>query len=191
MPGVRFLRFLNTGVGQMQRSLGEVGSLTFIQNGVELQFEINAAVHTTHRNLRPVQWAGPEAVWIRRDNPLDGPWSVFRQGQGTGPDDPLPESILTTPPLIAYYDSPGPNMTHFLTNKPTRVYVVQNFTGWIVGEPVQGGQPEPLCPVVAWHSILNLGDSDWNERGAVPRWFRLHGSRSALGWGDTSRHPTI
>lgn len=191
MPGVRFLRFLNQGSGQTQRTLGEVGSLTFIQNGVELQFELDASAHSTHRNLRPVQWAGTEAIWIRRNSPLDGPWSLFRQNAGTGPDDPLAPNIVTTPALIAYYDSPGPNMAHYLTNKPSRVYVVQNFTGWIVGEPAQGGAPVQLCEVVAWHSILNLGDENWTERGGLPHWIRLSGSRSSLGWGDTSRPPTV
>jgi len=189
MPGVRFLRFLNNGSGRTQRSLGEVSTLTFIQNGVELQFEIDAAVLTTHRNLRPVQWSGTEAIWVRRNHPLDGPWTAMRQSRGAGSDDPLPVNIVTTPNVIAYYDSPGPNMTMFLTPKPVRVYVVQNFTGWIVGEPVRGGQAEALCPVVAWHSILNLGDSDWSEPGAMPHWIRLAGSRSELGWGDTSRPP--
>jgi hypothetical protein len=191
MPGVRFLSFLNQGLGRTQRSLGEVATLTFIQNGVELQFEIDASARTTHRNLRPVQWAGPEVIWVRREHPLTGPWSVFRQSGGTGSDDPLPENVVSSPALISYYDAPGPNMTLFLVHKPVRLYVVQNFTGWIVGESVQGGQLQALCPVAAWHSILNLADGDWNEPGAIPHWMRLSGSRSQLGWGDTSRPPSI
>jgi len=191
MPGVRFLRFLNQGTGLTQRALGEVGTFLFIQNGVELQFELEPSVHTTHRNLRPVQWSGTEAIWVRREHPLTGPWTAVSQNQGAGPDDPLPQNILTTPTLIAYHDAPGPRMDRFLTHKPTRVYVVQNFTGWIVGEPLQGGQPQPLCPVVAWHSIISLLDSVWNEPGSIPHWDRVHGNVSALGWGDTSRPPTV
>jgi len=191
MAGASFLKFLNSGTGKTGRSLGISDGAIYRQNAVELQFEIDPAATKSYRNLRPKQWAGTEAVWIKTGHPLTVQFTLHRRSNGSGADDPEAQNIFTSPTLIAYYDAPGPNVGSFLTTRPSRLYVVQNFTGWIVGDPIKGGVPEQLCEVAAWHSIVSLVDENWDDANAVPKWQRTYGNKSSLGWGDTSKPPPI
>src|SRR3954465_1041200 len=104
MP-VRFVQLLKSGAGRTGRSLGPTATLTYIQNGVELQFEVTPDVLQSYRNLRPRQWAGPGAVYKKQGGPpLGTPWATASRSQGSGADDPLPNNIQTNANLIAYYD---------------------------------------------------------------------------------------
>jgi hypothetical protein len=185
---VRFLKFLNSGSGLTKCPLGEVGMGTYIQNGVELQFEANSSALKNYRNIRPVQWAGSDSIWIKQKNPLTQTWQESHQSQCSGPDDPLPDFIARQGSIVAYGDSPGPNMVkHF---KNSRVCAVQNFTGWILGEPLKGGSPQKISEVVAWHSIVSLANTNWSEPDKTPSWQRTTDNRSAIGWADTGK-PTL
>lgn len=184
--GVWFGSFLNTGVGLTGRPLGPTAAFLFIQNAVELQFEIDPSVHATHRDLRPMQWAGPEAVWVKQGDPGTSAWSLLNSNDGAGADAPAPENVFSSPATIAYYDAPGPNLTMFLAPRCSRAWIVQNFTGWVVGDPVAGGDTERLSEVASWHSILNLADMAWDT--TAPDWQRFAGSGAALGWVDTASH---
>jgi hypothetical protein len=189
--GVQFMRFLNEGTGITGRELGPTGLLTFMMNGVELQFTISEKARREYRNLRPVQWAGPEAIWVKYGNPISGAWQTVSRSLGTGSDDPMPESVATRPDMIAYYDSPGPNLTGHLSLRPSRIHAVQNFTGWVVGEAVTGGGMQRLCEVAAWHSVICLGDSNWNDHQQPAIYSRIYPSGSGTGWTNASEPPSI
>ena len=190
---VAFLLFLNSGSGVTGGTLGPVGAGGVYGNGVEIQFSIPQAVRRQYRNIRPTQWSGTEAIWVRSGAPLMGKWQIHRQGPGTGLDDPLAPNIVSRNDLVAYYDSPGPDVfaRYLLHNPPARVYAVQNFTGWIIGEPVTGGGAQRLCPVVAWYSIVDLANVNWENPGKTPQWQRLGDSRSGQGWAATNTPPPI
>lgn len=188
---VTFLRFLNSGSGVTGRTLGPVNAGTVYGNGVEFQFSIPPGARQQYRNIRPTQWSGTETIWVRRGSPLGGQWQIHRQGPGTGLDDPLAPNIVNQNNLIAYYDSPGPDVLtrYLLRNPPSRVYTVQNFTGWIVGEPVTGGGAQRLCPVVAWYGVVDLVNTNWETPGGMPQWQRLGTSHSGQGWAVTNAPP--
>jgi LGFP repeat-containing protein len=190
-PGahIRLTQFLTGGTGLTSRPLGPTSTLVYVQNGVELQFEVDAAAQPSHLNLRPAQWSGPEAIWTMRGSPLASQWELYRRSDGSGEDNPEPENVSTSPTAIAYYDAPGINVGIFGFPRCSRVWAVQNFTGWIVGDPVSGGPAERVSEVVAWHSTLNIADDNWNNPIALPSWSRYAGSGAALGWGDSSAQP--
>jgi hypothetical protein len=192
MAGVRFKQFLNQGSGVTRRPLGQVTSLTYFQNGVELQFTVDPSVKTGYRNLRPLQWAGTESIWVKDGPVLGGKWRKYKSGPGTGSDNPESVNVVSTGTVIAYWDSPGPNVASFLAMNPSQIYVVQNFTGWIAGDAVSGGKvAERLCDVAAWHSVINLGNTAWSTKNAVPKWQRVNGSRSGTGWVDPLVPPVV
>lgn len=190
---VTFLQFLNAGSGVTRRQLGSVGVGSVYGNGVELQFRIPPSVRQQYRNIRPTQWSGTEAIWVRRGLPLEGEWQSHRQSLGAGLDDPSSQNIVAQNNLIAYYDSPGPDILvgYLLHNAPSRLYSVQNFTGWIVGEPVKGGGTRQLCPVVAWYSVVDLVNMNWEHPENPPQWQRLGDSRAGQGWAATNTPPSI
>lgn len=190
-PSVQFANFLNAGTGLTGKPLGETSVLSYIQNGVELQFSVDTSVQITHKNLQPAQWSGPEAIWVKEGDPAASNWQLHRRSEGDGSDDPMPENVLILPEMVAYYDSPGPNVAAFMVPRRSRIWAVQNFTSWNIGHPVAGGPAERLCPVTAWHSILNLADSNWSIPGSFPSWGRFTGSTSDLGWGDTLTPPPL
>jgi hypothetical protein len=123
--------FLTTGKAVTGQELGRKSVAGHFMNGVEVRFALGSA-RSRYRDLRPRQYSGPEAVWIKRGHPLTGPWINLRRSEGTGWDDPESESVTNEPGRIAYYDSPGPNLGPMVASRegrPSRVYVVQNFTG--------------------------------------------------------------
>lgn len=189
--GVSFLKLLTQGLGLTQRPLGRISLLTFQQNGVELQFSILSDVYQRYKNLRPTQWAGTEVIWAKQGPIFTGTWRKVHSSQGTGSDDPDPINVVKQNNVIAYWDSPGPNLASYLKDHPSRIYVVQNFTAWIVGEPVAGGVAEQLCEVVAWHSAVSIVDAAWDNPKAKPYWQAVSGYQAATGWGDTSKPPPI
>jgi len=192
MTTATFSKFLNQGAGVTGRQLGAIKILTFIQNGVELQFSLAADARTRYRNLKPLQWAGTESIWLKEGPVLGGKWRMHLNGPGTGSDNPEPANIVNKGNLIAYWDSPGPNVASFLGANPSQIYVVQNFTGWIVGDSIKGGtRGERLCEVAAWHSVVNIANSSWGAGGTVPTWQRVHGDRSGTGWVDPSVPPAL
>lgn len=189
---VRFLNFVNSGNGRTNHPLGPTSQLLYMQNGVELQFEITPDVHTQYRDLRPRQWSGPEAVFKKQGGPpLGTPWIRVLSGPGTGADDPMPQNILTTPGLIAYYDAPGPSLTPHFGNRTSWLHVIQNFTGWIEGTPIRGGSPERLCDVAGWYSIVSIVDPNWDVPGAVPQWQRMSYNATNTGWTDVRTTPNL
>lgn len=192
MANATFKKFLNQGVGVTGRQLGSIKILTFVQNGVELQFSLAADTRTRYRNLKPLQWAGPESIWLKDGPLLGGKWRLHLSGPGTGWDNPEPTNIVNKGTTIAYWDSPGPNVASFLASNPSQIYVVQNFSGWIAGDSVQGGpRGERLSDVAAWHSVVNIANSSWGTAGGVPTWQRVHGDRSGTGWVEPSLPPAI
>lgn len=192
MAGVRFKQFLNQGTGMTRRPLGQLANLTYFQNGVELQFAVDPTVKNAYRNLRPVQWAGTESIWLKEGPILGGTWRKYKSGPGSGSDNPESVNIVNTGAVIAYWDSPGPNVASFLQMNPSQIYAVQNFTGWIAGDPIKGGAPgERLCDVAAWHSVINIANGAWGSDGATPAWQRVNGSRSGTGWVDPLLPPIV
>ncbi|WP_375494031.1 hypothetical protein [uncultured Nostoc sp.] len=182
--------FLNTGIGLTGTQLGSRQVMTYIQNGVELQFEIDLAIFNQFHNFRPLQWAGPEAVWIKQGNPLTEQWQSLRQDSvGDSWDNPLPPFVFKQDNLVAYADTPGISLGPHAHN--SQVHVIQNFTGWVVGEPVNGGNSEKLCQVMAWHSVISLANFNWNSSDAKPSWQLMRDNQSGLGWVDISKPPVI
>lgn len=188
--GVRFLQFLNSGSGRTGRTLGPTANLTYIQNGVELQFEVTPDVQQQYRNLRPRQWSGPEVAYKKQGQPLGTQWIVAHRSQGTGADDPMPQNVFTASNLIAYYDAPGPNLTPYIGKGISWLHVVQNFTGWIEGTSATGAT-ERLCEAAAWFSIVSVVDENWQSTGGPPRWQRVGLNRSGTGWSDVSTPPNM
>lgn len=191
MPQVRFQQFLNTGSGRTGRSLGEVQAGLYIMNGVELQFRVDRGIGAIYRNLKPRQWAGPESIWVKTGSPLQSPWTLRHRSQGSGADDPEPQNILVATDLVAYYDSPGPSVMSYVSPRVSRVFVVQNFTGWVDGDRVRDGVSERTCEVANWHSVISLVDQNWSDPQATQDWARVSGNRSGLGWVDIGTPPAI
>jgi hypothetical protein len=192
IPQVRFQAFLNSGLGRTRRALGEVQAGIYITNGVELQFGVDRGIATIYRNLRPRQWAGPESIWIKVGNPLGSPWTNRHRSDGSGSDDPEPQNILVTTDLVAYYDSPGPSVLSFVQPRVSRIFAVQNFTGWVEGDRVDGrGRSERLCEVVSWHSVISMIDQNWSDPLATQHWqrVRFNGNVSGRGWVDIQWPP--
>lgn len=188
---VGFEEFLTTGTALNGQQLGPKRLLAYYMYGVEVRFALNSA-RSQYRNLRPRQYSGPEAVWIKRGQPLAAPWTNLSRSEGTGWDDPEPQSITNQPGRIAYYDSPGPNLGPMVASaegRPSRVHVVQNFTGWVEGIPPGGRRPERLCPVVAWYSKIHLGDQNWDDHSQPPSYVFLGGTGAGQGWRPTDPPP--
>ncbi len=190
---VQFQQFLNTpGTGRTGRTLGPTATLTFIQNGVELQFSVTSDVVQQYRNLQPRQWSGPEAIYKKQGGPpLGTPWQRVLSGQGTGADDPYPQNILVQPNLVAYYDAPGPQMTGYTGNGVSWLHVIQNFTGWVEGTPATGGAPVRLCEVAAWYSIVSIVDANWQNPAGPPDWQRMTFNKTGTGWTDIGVTPAL
>lgn len=186
IPNVQFKQFLNEGVGVLGRPLGEVTGWSVIMNAVELQFTIQPAAHLFFRDLRPIQWGGPEVVWIKQGNPVTANWIRHRSSNGIGADGPDPNNVARAGDVLAYYDNPGPDTAFFRDNRPSRIRSIQNFTGWVAGTPLAGGPEIRLCPVAAWYSIVDIYDEA--PDAPQPRWSRWQ-STTSLGWADTSAAP--
>jgi hypothetical protein len=185
---VNFLRFLNSGTGLTKRPLGMNTLLLYMMNGVELQFEANRSAMNNYRNIQPLQWSGPESIWIKKGDIFTQQWSNISQRQGNGSDNPEPESIAKEGYTIAYADDPGINIGSH--GKNSRVYVVQNFTGWIDGSPKTGGSSKRLSEVVSWHSIISLFNSNWENPKSTPSW-QIFNNQSGLGWRSTGQPDSI
>jgi hypothetical protein len=185
---VNFLRFLNSGTGLTKRPLGMNTLLLYMMNGVELQFEANRSAMNNYRNIQPLQWSGPESIWIKRGDIFTQQWSNISQRQGNGSDNPEPESIAKEGYTIAYADDPGINIGSH--GKNSRVCVVQNFTGWIDGSPKTGGSSKRLSEVVSWHSIISLFNSNWENSKSTPSW-QIFNNQSGLGWRSTGQPDSI
>lgn len=182
-------RLETNGESLTGEKLGPVDVLTYRMNGVEAQFDLNAAAVRRYHDLRPRQWSGTEAIWIKRGDILGGKWELKSQSRGAGDDSPLPENVLIKKNVIAFYDSPGPNVAGYLASRPSRIHVIQNFTSWIEGKPRKGGPPERLNEVLPWHSVVSLADENWGKK--TPKWVRVHGNRAGTGWADTKKHPQV
>jgi hypothetical protein len=185
---VNFLRFLNSGTGLTKRPLGMNTFLLYMMNGVELQFEANRSAMNSYRNIQPLQWSGPESIWIKKGDIFTQQWSNISQRQGNGSDNPEPESIAKEGYKIAYADDPGINIRSH--GKNSRVYVVQNFTGWIDGSPKNGGSSKRLSEVLSWHSIISLFNSNWENPNITPSW-QIFNNQSGLGWRSTGQPDSI
>lgn len=188
LANVAFQQLLNQGIGLTGRQLGEIGVSTVYGNAVELQFAVQAAAHQLFPRMRPVQWEGPSVTWVKHGSPVIAAWERHRSSLGEGNDGPPAENVAWAADAVAYYDSPGPDVLAFLQSRPSRIRVVQNFTGWVVGAPLGGGPEVRLCPVAAWYSIVDIIDTAWDSDAAIPSWQRFQ-SVSLLGWGDTSATP--
>jgi hypothetical protein len=91
--------------------------------------------------------------------------------------------------LIAYYDNPGLPKQKIGMIRPNAswVWLVQNFTGWIEGEPLRGGAAERLCDVAPWWTIVSVLNFNWQDPKLPGDWqFTAHDS-SGTGWRDTSK----
>jgi hypothetical protein len=185
---VQLVNFLTSGTALNGQQLGPKAVVAYYVHGVELRFSLGAAAQS-YRGIRPRQYSGPEAVWIKRGDPLRGSWVSLSRGLGTGWDDPEPESI--TGPRdgrVAYYDSPGPNLGPMVANpqgRPSRVFTVQNFTGWVEGVPASSGSAERISPVIAWYAKLNLIDRNWHDHGQSPDYAFFVGTEAGRGWRPT------
>ncbi len=184
---VSFSSFLNSGTGLTNRSLGPTRGL-YMTNGVELKFEADRAALENYQNLQPLQWSGPESIWIKQGNFFENKWEKRLQTQGSGADNPLPQNVARQNNFIAYWDSPGPSILGH--SKNSRVYVVQNFTGWIVGEPKNGGSSQRLSEVASWHSIVSLLNSNGASPGSQPDWNMID-NQSGTGWRTTEQPDSI
>ncbi len=154
---------------------------------MEIQFEANQAVLDNYTNLHPLQWSNPESIWAKKQGDIMTDKLInISQSQGAGADNPLPENIFNKGNTIAYYDSPGINIAPHLDK--SRIFVVQNFTGWIAGRSKQGGSPdERISEVVSWHSIVDLGNFSLFDKSGVPSWQRGNNNRASTGWANTGK----
>ncbi len=178
--------FLNSGTSLLNRQLGPIETMIYMQNGVEIQFQLDPGVLTKFRNIRPRQWAGPDGIWIKQGNPLSAPWQPSPDlRSGSGPDDPLPESQEIRGAQVIYDDAPGPDLTKHSEN--SMLHVVQNFTGWVEGVPVAGGAAQQLCEPLAWFARVTGANFNWSTPGAVPSWQRPGPNDSGRGWSPVGK----
>lgn len=193
MATVQFSKFLNKGKGVMGRTLEPVFALGFWLTPVELQFSIDPAIYDRYRNLRPVNWSGPDAIWFKTGNPLSAHWQLHSSSKGIGADGPDPGNASIGRDLIAYYDNPGLPLKkiHEIRPNASWVWLVQNFTGWIEGEPIAGGPAERLCEMAGWWSIVSVANSNWQDPKQPEAWDFISGTDSGTGWADTSKAAPI
>jgi hypothetical protein len=193
MATVRFSKFLNSGTGVMGRSLAPVSAVGFWLTPVELQFSIEPATYDRYKNLRPVNWSGTDAIWFKSGNPLTAHWQKFSSSNGIGADGPDPGNSSIGRDLIAYYDNPGLPLAkiHAIRPNASWVWLVQNFTGWVEGEPIAGGAAERLCEVAAWWSIVSMANANWQDPKQPEAWDFTSGTGSGTGWADTSKAAPI
>jgi hypothetical protein len=143
--------------------------------------------------FRPVQWAGPESQWVKRDHPITGDWQqVSFNPVGKGPDDPTPENTFRSSNVVAFYDNPGPNLIILknlnATGNLSRYVAKQNFTASVDGDP---GPQRHVCQDIAWHSVVDLINPNWNSPDAGASWTFAPGTESGPGWVDASKPPGI
>lgn len=144
IPGdqvAHFEQLLNRGRGLLKRELGPIEGGFWFMNGVELQFYVSDPALFQHYDFHPVQWAGPEVIWVSYGDPATPTWQEHLRSEGAGLDGPEPQNVAISRKqgIIAYYDSPGPDISKHLDKRPSRIHVVQNFTGWVVGRLRAGG----------------------------------------------------
>ncbi len=188
MAGVTFVSFSNSGKSVLGFDLGPDDSSIYKTNRVELQFKIDPALRQTYK-LSARQWSGPEAYWIKQGPPLSVPWTAQTSGAGGGSDDPLLDFVKNDGALLAYYDSPGPDVSKYVDKRLSRIYVVQNFTGWVEGKPLRGGGAAVrLCEVVAWFSVVSLVCPNFAET-STPQWQRFVGNDTGTGWTSINSPP--
>lgn len=189
--GIRFYRLQNEGNGLTGYNLGPVSALVGVMNGVELQFILDIEVLQRYKNLAPRQWSGTDAIFIKDGPVIGGKWRKVAHTLGGGQDNPVTK-VIRKDNIIAYYDSPGPNVALIGKDRPSQIYVVQNFTAWIVGYPIKGSSTEErLSEVIAWFSVVNIADSNWSGQNTTPKWERVSGNETGTGWKDTSILPPI
>jgi len=164
------------------RALGPLAILTYLMNAVELQFAIDPAARKIYKKIRPVQWAAPDSIRYRKDR-SDPSWIVHSRRNDDQPDNPDPANSVDKGGVVAFYDSPGLDVAKFSGHDLWRLFVVQNFKSYVVGDPVKGGPTETLCDIVCWCSITSLFNSNHNI-DPVPKWERGEGNRAAMGWAD-------
>jgi hypothetical protein len=184
VASVSFYRFSNSGKAFNGEDLGARDGGAYYLNAIELTFKVtDATVTQRYRNLKPYQWSGPDAIWLQRGTAA---WTLYRSTQGGGADPPLDENWQTTMPTIAYYDNPGlqPAQVQSLDSQgATRIHVVQNFTGWVVGYPVRGGDAEQLSETIGWYSRVSIAKNEG-------KWSRdLTRCGSTIGWFLTTQTP--
>ena len=175
--------------GLTGHQLGGFPLLTFFVYGVELQFAVPESVRNGYQNLAAKQWSGTEAIWLKKGPVLGGKWSQVHKSNGNGADDPDSSNVIRGKSIIAYYDSPGASTTRYFDRHPSQIYAVQNFTGWIEGEPISGGTAKHLCKVAAWYSAINIVDGNWGVSGKWPDWQFVSGTRANTGWENTDVPP--
>jgi hypothetical protein len=185
-----FSMFINSGQGITGKQLGPIWvAPAYLANGVELQFAIPSSVSQKYAEITPMQWGGPEAIWVKYGHPLNPQWIKQFQSRGCGPDDPEKENVARSSGTLAYYDSPGPNIFSFTARRPSRIKALQNFTGWVTGRPIRGGAPEKISNVASWYSVVALLDGNWQSDASTPSWQRLPQNTSGTGWVDTGKEP--
>jgi hypothetical protein len=174
------------GVGELRTTgssrikgqpLGFFVTGTYYHNGVEITFPLAKGASDMYSGLTPRQVAGPEAEYLTtRSNHA---WVTLMRDSGTGDDDPLPQNRGMYTDAAMYYDSPGPNVGPIVAGTPDfhRVYCVQNFTGWLEGDPPNGGSPQRLTEMIAWHSIVDV-----EREGDTYRMNPTDRTRVGTGW---------
>jgi len=173
----QFFRFRNGGKAFNGEALGARDGAGFWLNAVELTFKVTDSIAVSrYRDIKAYQWAGPEAIWLQIG---DGTWMVHKSSQGSGEDPPLDDNRQTNLPTITYYDNPGIQIGMFQAfdaRGATRIHVVQNFTGWVVGYPTSGGGAQQISDVQPWYSRVSLVK-------AAGKWSRdLGRSGTGTGW---------
>ncbi len=185
-------RFFNSGVHLTGKQLGYLNMGIAWVNAVELQFQLDPNEASAFKNIVPKQWAGPDKVSVKYGNPLTAPWQIHSESvTGSGPDDPDPGNQVLRSDVIAFYDSPGPTAPMFKAPPwPSRIYAVQDFTAWINGTDTMGFA-RPLCNVLAWYSIIHLGNEKWMTPSETPSYVPIAGTQSGTGWVSTQTLPPV
>jgi hypothetical protein len=180
--------FLGAGTALNGQALGYQVVGTFHQYGVELRFTLGQGERRFH-DIKPRQYSGPEAKWIRHGPPLNSAAFIpLLRDNGTGWDDPLDMSITRQPGRVAYRDTPGPEIGAPATargGRPSRVHAVQNFTGWVEGIPSGGSTAQRISPVIAWFSIVSLVDENWEHPEQLAHYVQMASTQAGQGWRPT------
>jgi hypothetical protein len=185
-----FIAFQNAGNGEVTgKPLGPQLVTLYQLHAVEIRFDLSAA-QQAYRNFGIRQWSGPEAAW-KKVGPLlrEGGWELMLRGPGTGDDSPASEAVKLNGNRIAMYDSPGPLMTPYVGKRIARLYIVQNFTTWVVGTSRKTGIEERISLVTGWHSVTDLASPDWEQQSL--KWERMNKNASGIGWVDTNQPPPV
>jgi hypothetical protein len=156
-------------------------------NAIEIQFAIDASARAKYRNIRPMQWAATQSGWKKEGAPLSASWVAIPEFKFTGDqvDNPMTANWRDDGSAVAWWDCPGPSIVRFAGLPVSRLYVVQNFKAYVVGDLLTNGNTEQLCALACWCSVVDMVNANWSDPTQAADWQRWNANDARMGWADT------